>query len=173
MNEIETLSSQPELIAIKEKHNVEEERFVRGVIFAEYIVNGDSANSAYTYAFDCTKKEASMKSANLRGTKWVQELILYFKPDENTLYFGEIRQIIRKGMAIIDNPMSEDKDVISAMNALAKYVKVSKAARENEDTSISDATALIAGLMEGIASLSSDDKMIDKHGKIIDVPILE
>ena len=173
MNELETLSSQPELIAIKEKHNVEEERFVRGVIFAEYIVNGESANNAYTYAFECTPKEASTKSSNLRNTKWVQELIMYFRPDENTLYFGEIRQIIRKGMAIIDNPMSEDKDVISAMNALAKYVKISKAAKENEDTSISDATQMIAGLMEGIAALSDVDKMINKHGQIIDVPILE
>jgi len=173
MNDIETLSSQPELLAIKDKHGIDEERFVRGVIFSEYIVNGESANNAYVYAFDCEPREASTKSANLRRTKWVEELILYFKPDENTLYFGEIRQIIRKGMSIIDNPMSEDKDVISAMNALAKYVKVSKAARENEDTSISDATTLIAGLMEGIASLSSQDKMIDKYGTIVDVPILE
>ena len=173
MNELETLSSQPELIAIKEKHNIDEERFVRGVIFAEYIVNGESANNAYIYAFDCERKQASMKSANLRGSKWIQDLILYFKPDENTLYFGEIRQIIRKGMAIVDNPNSEDKDVISAMNALAKYVKVSKAARENEDTSISDATTLIAGLMDGIAALSNNDKMIDKYGAIVDVPILE
>ncbi len=172
-NEMETLSSQPELVAIKDKHGIDEERFVRGVIFSEYIVNGESANNAYVYAFDCERKEATMKSTNLRNTKWVQELIMYFKPDENTLYFGEIRQIIRKGMAIIDNPMSEDKDVISAMNALAKYVKVSKAARENEDTSISDATQMIAGLMEGIASLSNNDKMIGAHGKIIDVPILE
>ena len=173
MNDIETLSSQPELLAIKDKHGIDEERFVRGVIFSEYIVNGESANNAYVYAFDCEPREASTKSANLRRTKWVEELILYFKPDENTLYFGEIRQIIRKGMSIIDNPMSEDKDVISAMNALAKYVKVSKAARENEDTSISDATQLISGLMEGIAALSSGNKMIGPGGDIIDVPILK
>ncbi len=173
MNEIETLSNQPELIAIKDKHNIEEERFVRGVIFAEYIVNGESANSAYVYAFDCDRSEATSRSANLRNKKWIQDLINFFKPDENTLYFGEIRQIIRKGMAIVDDPMSESKDVIAAINALAKYVKVSKANRENEDTSISDATALITGLMEGIASLSSSDKMINQKGKIIDVPILE
>ena len=173
MNELETLSTQPELIAIKERHNIEEERFVRGVIFAEYIVNGESANKAYMYAFECDMNVAKTRSANLRNTKWVQELIMYFKPDENTLYFGEIRQIIRKGMSIIDDPMSEQKDVIAAMNALAKYVKVSKVAKENEDTSISDATQLIAGLMDGIAALSNQDKMIDKHGKIIDVPILE
>lgn len=173
MNDIEMLSTQPELLAIKEKHNIEDERFIRGVIFSEYIVNGESANTAYTYAFQCDRKEASTKSANLRNSKWVQELILYFKPDENTLYFGEIRQIIRKGMAIIDNPVSEDKDVIAAMNALAKYVKVSKAAKESEDLSISDATKMITGLMAGIAAITDKDKMIDKHGQIIDVPILE
>ena len=173
MHEEETLSSQPELLAIRDRHGIDDKRFVQGVIFAEYIVNGESANTAYSYAFQCERKEASTKSANLRGTRWVQELILYFKPDENTLYFGEIRQIIRKGMSIIDNPMSEDKDVISAMNALAKYVKVSKAARENEDTSLSDATKLISGLMEGIASLSNNDKMIGPGGNIIDVPILK
>ena len=173
MNELDTLSSQPELIAIKEKHNIQDERFVRGVIFSEYIVNGESANTAYTYAFEVDRKEAAKYSANLRNSKWIQELILYFRPDENTLYFGEIRQIIRKGMAIIDNPMSEDKDVISAMNALAKYVKVSKSVKDHEDSSISDATQMIAGLMEGIAQLADKDKMIDKHGKIIDVPILE
>ena len=128
MNEIEALSTQPELMAVREKHDIDEERFVRGVIFAEYIVNGESANQAYVYAFQCTAKEASTKSANLRGTKWVQELILYFKPDENTLYFGEIRQIIRKGMAIVDDPMAENTEVIAAMNALAKYVKISKSA---------------------------------------------
>ena len=173
MNEIEILSSQPELLAVKEKHNIEEERFVRGVIFAEYIVNGESANNAYVYAFNCSKSEASTKSTNLRNTKWIQELIVYFKPDENTLYFGEIRQIIRKGMGIIDDPMSEAKDVICAMNALAKYVKVSKAARENEDTSISDATQLMTTLISGIAELSQQGKMIDGDGEIIDVPLLK
>jgi hypothetical protein len=173
MNELETLSSQPELLAIRDKHKIDEERFVRGVIFAEYIVNGESANKAYTYAFECDMATARTRSANLRNSRWIQELILYFKPDENTLYFGEIRQIIRKGMEIIDNPMSEPKDVVAAMNALAKYVKVSKSVKDNEDTSISDATKLISGLMEGIAQLSNQDKMIGPNGKIIDVPILE
>jgi len=172
VNTMETISSQPELEVIRERHSIEEERFVRGVIFAEYIVNGESANNAYVYAFQCDKKEASTKSSNLRQTKWVQELILFFKPDENTLYFGEIRQIIRKGMAIIDNSNSEAKDVIAAMNALAKYVKVSKAAKENEDTTISDAAQMMTGLLKGIEELANGNKMISRDGDIIDVPVL-
>jgi len=173
MNELDTISSQPELLTIRDKYNVNEERFVRGVIFAEYIVNGESANTAYKYAFEVDSQEAKKYSANLRNTKWIQELILYFKPDENTLYFGEIRQIIRKLMAIIDNPVSEDKDIISAANALAKYVKVSRQNKDNEENVISDATKLISGLVKGIEQLSEQNKMIGPNGQIIDVPILE
>ncbi len=173
MNENEMISGQPELEIIMEKHNIEKQRFVRGVIFAEYIVNGESANNAYSWAFECDRKESSMKSSNLRNSKWIQELILYFKPDENTLYFGEIRQIIRKGMSIIDDPMTEDKDVISTMNALAKYVKVSKSNKDNEQEISSDAAQLMTGLIKGIEDLSNQNKMIAGNGTIIDVPILK
>lgn len=173
MQESDMISNQPDLEFIREKHNVERERFVRGVIFAEYVVNGDSANNAYHWAFECDKREASMKSANFRNSKWVQDLIKYFRPDEDTLYFGEIRQIIRTGMAIIDNPNSEDKDKIAAMNALSKYVKVTKSKDVDGMTEVSDATKMIAGLMEGISKLVDRDKMIDRNGKIIDVPVLE
>ena len=173
MNEIQLLSTQPELIIIRDKHNIEEERFVRGVIFAEYIVNGENATNAYMYAFECDKKLAQMNSSNLRNAKWVQDLIMYFRPDENTLYFGEIRQIIRKGMQIVDDPMSEPKDVVSAINALAKYIKVSKQTTDAESNVVSDAAQMIAGLMEGIGQIVEQNKMVDKHGNIIDVPILE
>ena len=173
MNETQIIDNNFELIAIQEKHNVERERFVRGVIFSEELVNGTSASEAYAMSFEVTKYEAQTRSANFRNSKWVQELILYFKPDENTLYFGEIRQIIRKGMNIIDDPMSEPRDIISAMNALAKYIKTTKTNQEQEEKLSSDATKMIAGLMEGIAQLASSDRMINKHGQIIDVPILK
>jgi len=173
MTENDMISNQPDLEIIMDKHDVPKERFVRGVIFAEYIVNGENANNAYSWAFECDKREASTKSTNLRNSKWVQELILYFKPDENTLYFGEIRQIIRKGMNIIDDPMSEPKDIISAMNALSKYIKTTKSNQEEDEKLSSDATKMITGLMEGIAQLVDKDKMINKHGVIIDVPLLQ
>lgn len=172
MNENDMISNQPELELIMDKHGIEKERFVRGVIFAEYIVNGENATNSYMWAFECDKNEARMKSTNLRNAKWVQELIIYFKPDENTLYFGEIRRIIRVGMEIIDSA-EEDKDRIAAMNALAKYVKVGKQTQDIDDKTISDSTKMIAGLMDGIAELANKDKMINKHGNIIDVPILE
>jgi len=173
MDENDMISNQPDLVAIGKKHNVPEDRLVRGVIFAEYIVNGENATNAYIYAFQCDKQKAQMSSANFRNSKWVQELIQYFRPDENTLYFGEIRQIIRKGMAIIDDPTSEDKDVISAMNALAKYVKVNKSSNDKEEELSSDATKLMTKLIDGISELSKNNKMIDGDGQIIDVPILQ
>ena len=108
MTENDMISNQPDLEIIMDKHDVPKERFVRGVIFAEYIVNGENANNAYSWAFECDKREASTKSTNLRNSKWVQELILYFKPDENTLYFGEIRQIIRKGCLLYTSPSPRD-----------------------------------------------------------------
>ena len=172
MNENEMISNQPELIVIRHKHKIDNERFTRGVIFAEFVVNGDSANNAYMYAFECDKTKATMSSANFRNSKWIQELIQFFRPDENTLYFGEIRQIIRKGMAIIDNPNTEDKDIISAMNALAKYVKVSSSTKTNEEEMVSDAAKLMTGLIKGISELSAQNKMINGNGDIIDVPVL-
>lgn len=172
MNENEMISSQPNLEIIMEKHDIDKERFVRGVIFAEYVVNGESANNAYTRAFECTRKEASTKSANFRNSKWIQELIIYFRPDENTLYFGEIRQIIRKGMNIIDDPLSEPKDIISAMNALSKYIKVNNTSQQEENILASDATKLMTGLIKGMEELANSNKMISGDGAIIDVPIL-
>ncbi len=173
MNESQILENKPELKKIQERHNIDKERFVRGVIFAEFIVNGENGTNSYKWAFDCDEMTARMNAGTLRNTKWVQDLIINLRPDENTLYFGEIRQIIRKGMAIIDNPNAEDKDIISAMNALAKYVKVSKPIVNEEELIASDAVKLITGLVSGIERLVGEEKMIDKHGTIIDVPVLE
>ena len=173
MNNIDIITNQPDLELIMEKHNIPRERFVRGVIFAEYIVNGENATNSYMWAFECERDEARMNSSNLRNSKWIQDLILYLKPDENTLYFGEIRAIIRKGMKIIDDPMSEDKDVIAAMNALAKYIKASKSSKDEEKQSSTDAQKMMSQLMDGIKQLTDQGKMVDKHGNIIDVPVLE
>jgi len=169
----EMICNDSDLLAIQSKFNIDEERFVQGVIFAENIVRGESANNSYALAFDCELKEANTKSSNLRNSKWIQEIIKYIKPDQETLYFGEIRQIIRKGMEIIDNPYSEVKDKVAAMNALAKYIKTQTNKNQNEQAKISDSGKLIVELMKGIAELGLNDKMIGRDGTIIDVPILE
>ncbi len=173
MKENQMLENRPDLEKIRERHNIDKERFIRGIIFAEFIVNGENGTNSYKWAFDCDEMTARMNAGTLRNTKWVQDLIINLRPDENTLYFGEIRQIIRKGMAIIDNPNAEDKDIISAMNALAKYVKVSKVVLNDEEKMVSDATKLMTGLIKGIEHLSRDNKMINEDGNIIDVPVLE
>ena len=173
MQEQQMLEARPDLKKIQDRYNIEKERFIRGVIFAEFIVNGENATNSYQWAFEVDTQVARMNAATLRNTKWVQEIIIALRPDENTLYVGEIRQIIRKGMAIIDNPHSEPKDVISAINALAKYVKVAKPILNEEETVASDAINLITGLVKGIEDLANGNKMIDKHGDIIDVPILK
>lgn len=173
MHENQMLESRPELEKIRDRHNIDKERFIRGIIFAEFIVQGENGTNSYKWAFDCSESIARSNAGTLRNTKWIQDLILTLRPDENTLYFGEIRQIIRKGMTIIDNPYSEDKDVISAMNALAKYVKVSKATVTEDEVVASDAVKLITGLVQGIEDLANSNKMIDKHGTIIDVPVLK
>lgn len=173
MEEKQMLESRPELQKIRERYNIDKERFIRGVIFAEFIVQGENGTNSYKWAFEVDDVVARMNAGTLRTTKWVQELIKELRPDENTLYFGEIRQIIRRGMKIIDNPNSEDKDVISAMNALAKYVKVYKPEMNAEEVIQNDAVKLIGGLVKGIENLVGENKMINKYGDIIDVPVLD
>ncbi len=173
MNIIEALEARPELEQMRERHNIDKERFIKGIIFAEFIIQGENGTNSYKWAFQCDEQSARMNASTLRNTKWMQDLIVNLRPDDNTLYFGEIRQIIRKGMAIIDNPNSEDKDIISAMNALAKYVKISKPVIHVDEVAANDAMKAIGNLVQGIAQLSEAGKMIDKHGTIIDVPVLE
>jgi hypothetical protein len=157
---------------IREKNNIDKERFLRGVIFAENIIQGFSANKAYQIAFQVNGEEARKYSSRFRNTKWVQELIKEMKPEEDTLYFGEVRAIIQRGMKIITNPESEDKDVTAAMNALAKYVKP-PTKRDNEEHTINETAKLVGTLMEGVNTLVQNNKMVSGDGQIIDIPVLE
>jgi len=173
MDENDFIKNYPQLEYMMEKHGIDKRRFVAGIIFAEMIVNGETQTNAYMYAFGTDKDKARQNASRFRLAQWVQELILFFKPDDKTLYFGETRQIIRKLMFIIDDWNAENKDKIAAANALAKYIKAPVKKEESDEKNVSDAQQMIAGLMDGILKLSNSDKMINKHGEIIDVPVLK
>jgi hypothetical protein len=165
-----------QLIAIR-KHftKVEPEMFAKGEVFASLIAQGGNKTKCYQEAFDCTKEQAQVRAGAFFNRKWVQELIRYFKPDEDLLYIGDIEQIRKTAMTIITDTRKDDKIKIEAMKALQPYIKQEQKAQQLQ-LSLDDASSvgnLIGGLVEGIKQLSSQGKMIDKTGEIIDVKVLE
>lgn len=166
------ISNNPELLNMMEKSGIDRERYIRGIIFAENIVNGENANDSYSYAFEVSKEEAKKYSANLRKAKWIEEIILFLKPSEEALYFGETRAIIRRLMKIIDNS-EDEKEVISAARALHPYINNRKNSKSEELEVIQEGKDLIQTLIDSAKQLASENKMITPSGEIIDVPILK
>ena len=157
---------------VQEKYKIDDKMFMNGLAFAELIVQGENTTNSYIKAFGVSLDKARSASGGMRRRKWIEELILKIKPDEQTLYFSEIRKIISEGMKIIDK--SNDPELkIKAMNTLAKYVKIpTKAKLENRDVE-AIAGGVLSQIEKGLEKLARDNKMMNGKGKVIDVKVIE
>lgn len=176
MSEIDTIpkiENRQELEAIKRKFNIPEDRFEKGVLFAHYITEGDNKVVAYQRVTGSGKDTARKNAGSLFKGKWIQELIRFMTPDDNTLYVGEIKDIIAEGMSIIRDRGSSARDKTEAMKALQPYIKQAKLDIEIDgNISISNGESTVAKLDGQLKQLVGLGKMVNEAGDIIDVEVI-
>lgn len=169
------LEDKDALDIIRSRFNIEEKRFLMGVDFASKILDGDmSKNLAYVEAFGVDKETARTLSSQLHRAKWIQELLRYLRPDQDTLYTGEIKDIIKNGMEIIRDNRASNRDKSEAMKALQPYLKEEKLRLEVDIThEVKESTSVVTKLNDKILQLASIGKMLNEAGDIIDVELIE
>ena len=168
------LEDEASLKVIADRFNIEEQRFAKGLIFVQSVLNGDSKTRAYRNAFDVDSDTARKVSSQFHRGKWIQELLRYLKPDQDTLYTGEIKDIIKRGMEIINDPRTSNRDASEAMKALQPYIKAEALKAELElNVSISTGESISAKLNKDISILAANGKMVNELGEIIDVKLIE
>lgn len=162
-----------DLEAFRLAFNIEQERFYKGYAYCEQVIAGGVKSKIYADVFEVPIEKARQSSSQFHNSRWIQELILFLRPNEHTLYFGERKRIIQAGMHIIDDPQASRRDKIEAMKALQPYIKaeIQKNDEEEKQSSIGAETA--KGITEQVEKLSGMGKMVDENGEIIDVTLIE
>ena len=146
---------------IKKKFGIKDDAFEKGIVFAQLVVDGMSRKKAYEQTFNVDKAKAITNSSSYFRRKWVQELIRYVRPNDDTLYIGEIKTIIDRGMEIIRDRRSSPREVTEAMKALQPYIKQEQLKIELDlAENASDAVGMISTLMSGIDKITDQKKMI-------------
>jgi len=167
----DTQQEKEELELIRTRFGVEPERFQKAISFAQLIVEGVSRKRAYEEAYQATKDQAISRASSTFRAKYVQELVRYFRPNDDTLYIGEIKTIIQRGMEIVRDRRSSPREVTEAMKALQPYIKQQVDAKlQVEHThEVKPADAVMVKMQKQIEQLTSNGKMVSQDGEIIDV----
>lgn len=174
LKDVPWIENKEELVAIQKKFNIPEDRFVKGVLFAHYITEGDNKTVAYQKVTGCDKDKARQNSGSLFKGKWIQDLIRFMTPDDNTLYIGDIKTIIATGMDIINDKGSSAREKTDAMKALQPYIKQAKLALEiEENIKISMGESTVTKIDTQLKQLVGFGKMVNEDGDIIDVDYIE
>lgn len=174
LKDVPWIENKEELVAIQKKFNIPEDRFVKGVLFAHYITEGDNKTVAYQKVTGCDKDKARQNSGSLFKGKWIQDLIRFMTPDDNTLYIGDIKTIIATGMDIINDKGSSAREKTDAMKALQPYIKQAKLALEiEENIKVSMGESTVTKIDTQLKQLVGFGKMVNEDGDIIDVDYIE
>ena len=174
LKDVPWIENKEELVAIQRKFNIPEDRFVKGVLFAHYITEGDNKTVAYQKVTGCDKDKARQNSGSLFKGKWIQDLIRFMTPDDNTLYIGDIKTIIATGMDIINDKGSSAREKTDAMKALQPYIKQAKLALEiEENIKVSMGESTVTKIDTQLKQLVGFGKMVNEDGDIIDVDYIE
>ena len=176
LKDVPWIENKEELVAIQRRFNIPEDRFVKGVLFAHYITEGDNKTVAYQKVTGCDKDKARQNSGSLFKGKWIQELIRFMTPDDNTLYIGDIKTIIATGMDIILDKGSSAREKTDAIKALQPYIKYQNSKSEQEVSKASsdlEALSFMSKVIEATKELSNKGKMVASNGEIIDVELIE
>jgi len=173
---VPNIENREEMLSIKRKFNIPDDRWDKGVLFAHYITEGHNKVAAYELTTGCNKEAARRNAGSLFKGKWIQELIRFMSPDDCTLYVGETRDIIAAGMEIIRDRGSSNREKSDAMKALQPYIKAEKL-RLNDDLSkdnqLTEALSFMSKVVEATKELATRDKMVSSDGRIVDVEIIE
>ena len=166
-------SDKLELEAFRKQFNIEPVRFNLAVKFCEMVIDGGVKSKVYAHVFDVPLEKARTVASQFHRTRWVQELILFLRPDEQSLYFGERKRIIQAGMNIIDDPRASHREKTEAMKALQPYIKQEKIDQEMTVKIETQGETISESITNQIAELAERGKMIGDDGKIIDVMVIE
>jgi len=169
------LDDKEALRQIRQKFNIEEGRFLKGLTYVGLTLDGTmSKTKAYATAFDAKAEEASKVSSQFHRAKWIQELLLYMRPEDNSLYLSEIKRIIGTNMAIINDKTATHREKIDATKALQPYIKAEKKIMEmNYSQADTTGQSLVAQLGAKIDLLVNAGYMVNEEGNIVDVGIIE
>ena len=160
-----------QILSIQSKYGIDDARFIKGLSFAEALVDGEKANNAYALVFGVSSDEASTKSANMKRSKWVQELVMFLKVPEEIKYIDHKAALIEENMQIAMSSVEETSDKINASKAVhAMISQESKARVEAEQAN--ETLQIVGDLMKSIANISGQGKMISPKGDIIDLKVL-
>lgn len=162
--------------SVKLKFRIDSERFELGKQFASIISEGTvSAYEAYADVFKVEKLVAQKKSAKLKHTKWVQELVRYYQHDEGLEYISEKKEVLKVLYGIARDTRASNRERTDASKSYLEAVKQEQAVAVKAEDALtkSDVANMIGGLMAGIHTLSQSGKMINAKQEVIDVPILE
>ena len=167
----QTEQEKQELEILRSKFGVEPERFDNAIMFANLIVEGVSRKKAYEQAYNATKEVATSRASSTFRAKYVQELIRYFRPEDDTLYIGEIKTIIQRNMEIIRDRRSSFREVQESTKALQPYLKAQLQMQLQVDVehSVKPADAVMVKMQKQIETLTANNKMVSQDGEIIDV----
>jgi hypothetical protein len=163
-----------ELESIRKTLNVGDfERYYRAVNYCEKVLDGMPQSKAYAEAFDLDIAKAKTVSSRFHRSNWVQELILWMKPDDQSLNIGQIKRVIEEGMRIIDDITASNRDKTEAMKALQPYIKAEKLEQElrAQEASISETVA--QSIDKKIEDLAERGKMIGENGDIIEAVLID
>ena len=142
---------------------------------ADLYMQGSSKSKAYMTASQCTQEEASKNSGSVFRGKCIQKIIRAINPDEDTLYIGEVKEIIRQGMAVIVSTKASARDKAEMARAMAPYIKAEKSRIKDEDEANSEGDSLIkmVNIVAAVNALAKSGKMVDQNQEIIDVEFLD
>lgn len=156
------------LSQIKEYYKIDDDRFIRGYIFARGILDGMTTNSAYAEAFEVSHHMAKGLSAQLYRTKWIQAIIKELEVDVES----RDRDYIQEAKETLSAVMAESKDeksLVAAARAMGSLIKDTKKEDKSDRTAEgSKVEEMLAYLKE--ASLRGQG--ISSEQGVIDVTVI-
>lgn len=173
--EVMALSEDKEALSVlRNRFKIDETRFEQGLLFAQGIIDGQSKNKAYAEAFGVDTDKARRVSSQFHRGKWIQALISYLRPEEDSLYFGEVKAVIAANMRVIRDIRSSPREVAECTKAVQPFIKAEKL-RLEVDVDVKDNTgeSTVTKLTDQISILMGMGKMINETGDIIDVEPIE
>lgn len=170
-NEIATVTVEDVTAAlsqIKEQHNIEDDRFVRGYSFVRGILDGLTANASYSEAFDVSMNQAKNVSSQLYRRKWIQAIFEELEVEVEVRdrdYIEEAKETLSAVMAT----SRDEKNLIAAAGAMIRGVKDSR--KEKKETETLDESKL-SEILNMMKSAASDGKMLSPTSGVIDVVVI-
>ena len=157
------------LSQIKEYHKIEDDRFIRGYIFARGILDGMTANSAYSDAFEVSLHKAKGLSSQLYRTQWIQSILSELEVDTEVRDRDYIQEAKETLSAVMAQDGTEVKDRIAAARAMGSIIKDTK----KQDKKIDQENgSKLSEVLDYIKKAASKGQLISQEKGVIDVVVI-